>query len=272
MVLYESCPEQLNGFDCEILAVTVYLHLSEQKSVNRSSFLQENNEDKLWMEDVVGVLAEGQAHPNEFGINQVFTLSKAEDSTLTAAASSDTNLYKVMKDANVDSFAEMDPINPIVPSMGNFASISAINCPFEIRFARRRSDGMYVVSRMKTYHADVCHAPLAAIGRKWKTLCSSKNFNNAIVKVLKTKHDNVRACDITKTMANKKTICKAFLTSQHGVPSIATPWQPSDWAARAFSWLDRTLRSLQSQIQGRCLGAHVCKPMSFRAFTSFQDL
>jgi len=240
MVLYESCPEQLNGFDCEILAVTVYLHLSEQKSVNQSSFLPENNEDKLWMEDVVGVLAEGQAHPNEFGINQVFTLSKAEDSTLTAA-SSDTNLYsKVMKDANVDSFAEMDQINPLVPSMGNFASISAINCPFEIRFARRRSDGMYVVSRMKTYHADVCHAPLAAIGRKWKTLCSSENLNNAIVKVLKTKHDNVRACDIIKTMANIRTICKAFLTSQHSVLSNLKPWQRRCWAARAFSLLGHT--------------------------------
>jgi len=163
------------------------------------------------------VLVEGQAHPNEFGINQVFTLSKAEDSTLTAAASSDTNLYKVMKDANVDSFAEMDQINPIIPSMGNFASISAINCPFEIRFARRRSDGMYVVSRMKTYHADVCHAPLAAIGRKWKTLCSSKNLNNAIVKVLKTKHDNVRACDIIKTMAKK--------TDFQSIPYITACWR-----------------------------------------------
>jgi Ulp1 family protease len=41
-VLYESCPELLNGFDCGIFAVTVCLHLSEQKSVDRSSFSQGN--------------------------------------------------------------------------------------------------------------------------------------------------------------------------------------------------------------------------------------
>ncbi len=41
-MLYESCPEQLNGFDCGIFAVTVCLHLSERKSVDRSSFWQGN--------------------------------------------------------------------------------------------------------------------------------------------------------------------------------------------------------------------------------------
>ena len=59
--------------------------LSERKSVNRSSFLQENDED------IVDVLVEGQAHPNKLGIDQVSTLSKAADSTLTAAWV-DTNL------------------------------------------------------------------------------------------------------------------------------------------------------------------------------------
>ena len=61
------------------------------------------------MEVVVDVLVEGQAHhPNELGIDQVSTSSKkAEDSNLTAA-SSDTNFYKVMKDANVVSLAEME--------------------------------------------------------------------------------------------------------------------------------------------------------------------
>jgi hypothetical protein len=138
------------------------------------------------MEDVTDVLVEGQAHPNMLGINQVSTLSKAEDSTLTAA-SSDTNFYKVMKDANVDSFAEMDQINPIVEMYeqrtGNHLRIKRsingkfrvcqcrehINCPYEIRFVRRRSDGIHVVSRMKTYHAEVRRAPLAANGRQWKT-------------------------------------------------------------------------------------------------------
>ncbi len=41
------------------------------------------------------------------------TSSKAEDSTL-AAVSSVTHFYKVMADANVDSFAEMDRIDTLV--------------------------------------------------------------------------------------------------------------------------------------------------------------
>ncbi len=136
----------------------------------------------MWMEDVIDVLVEGQAHPNKFGIS---TSSKAKDSTITAA-SSDTNFYKVMKDANVDSFAEMDQINPIVEMYeqrtGNHLQIKHsingkfrvyqcrehINCPFEIRFARRRSDGTYVVSRIKTYHAEVRRAPLAAA--RWEAM------------------------------------------------------------------------------------------------------
>jgi len=61
------------------------------------------------MEVVVDVLVEGQAHhPNELGIDQVSTSSKAEDGTLTAASSDTSNFYKVMKDANVVSLAEME--------------------------------------------------------------------------------------------------------------------------------------------------------------------
>ena len=39
-VFYESCPEQLNGFDCGIFAVAVCLHLAERKPVDRTSFSQ----------------------------------------------------------------------------------------------------------------------------------------------------------------------------------------------------------------------------------------
>ena len=39
-VMYESCPQQLNGFDCGIFAVTVCLYLSEQQLVDTTSFEQ----------------------------------------------------------------------------------------------------------------------------------------------------------------------------------------------------------------------------------------
>ena len=127
-----------------------------------------------------------------------------------------------MADANVESFAEMDHINPRMEiyekETGNnlrfkrsingkfrvYQCREHINCPFEIRFSRRRSDVMYAISRMKTRHAEVRRAPLAADGRKWKTRYSSKMFNNAITKVHKTKHVAPTARDLVKTMATKK--------------------------------------------------------------------
>jgi hypothetical protein len=77
-----------------------------------------------------------------------------------------------MAEAKIDSFAEMDHINSLVEiyeqKTGNHLRIKRsingkfrvyqcreyINCPFEIHFLRRRSDGMYTVSRMKTRHAE----------------------------------------------------------------------------------------------------------------------
>ena len=45
-VFYESCPEQLYGFDCGLFAVAVCLHLAEQKAVERNSFAQYNGVTK----------------------------------------------------------------------------------------------------------------------------------------------------------------------------------------------------------------------------------
>jgi hypothetical protein len=45
--------------------------------------------------------------------NKVTTSSRTEDSTLTVA-SSDTVMYRVMADAKVESFADLEDINPIV--------------------------------------------------------------------------------------------------------------------------------------------------------------
>jgi Ulp1 family protease len=38
MVLYESCPEQLNGFDCGIFAVTVCLHFRNESLLTEAPF------------------------------------------------------------------------------------------------------------------------------------------------------------------------------------------------------------------------------------------
>ena len=178
------------------------------------------------MADAVDQVIEAQQLPNEVSnelvINTMSTSSKTEDSSALTGASSDTTFYKVMAEAKIDSFAEMDHINPLVEiyeqKTGNHLRIKRsingkfrvyqcrehINCPFEIRFSRRRSDGMYTVSKMKTRHAEVRRPPLAADGRKWKTRYSSKMLNDAITKVLKNKHVAPTARDVVKTLANNK--------------------------------------------------------------------
>jgi hypothetical protein len=181
---------------------------SEEMMTTNDSDSEVSKESKEMADAVDQVIEAQQELPNEVSnellvINTMSTSSKTEDSSALTGASSDTTFYKVMAEAKIDSFAEMDHINPLVEiyeqRTGNHLRIKRsingkfrvyqcrehINCPFEIRFSRRRSDGMYTVSRMKTRHAEVRRPPLAADGRKWKTRYSSKMLTDAITKVLK---------------------------------------------------------------------------------------
>ena len=148
-----------------------------------------------------------------------------------------------------------------------------INCPFEIRFSKRRSDGMlYTVSRMnKTRLAEVRCPSHAADGRKWKTRSSSKMLNDAKTKVVKNKHVAPTARDVVKTLANKKNASQVVSNNTAWRAVNRDTMETNGWGTRAFSWSDPTPRSLQGQIRGRCLGSHICHPLSFRAFTSFLD-
>jgi hypothetical protein len=101
----------------------------------------------------------------------------------------------VMDDAKVESFAdELEDINPIVQMYeqrsGNSLRIKRsingkyrvsqcmehLNCPFEIRFSRRRSDGLFVITQMRVHHAGVRRAAVAADGRQWKNRWPAVNL------------------------------------------------------------------------------------------------
>jgi hypothetical protein len=192
------------------------------------------------MAETVDQVIKAQQLPNEVSnelvINTMSASSKTEDSSALTGALSDTTFYKVMAEAKIDSFAEMDHIDPLLEiyeqKTGNHLRIKRsingkfrvyqcrehINCPFEIRFSRRRSDGMYTVSRMTTRHAEVRRPSLAADGRKWKTRYSSNMLKDAITQVLKNKHVAPTARDVVKHWQTKRTIPKLFRTTQHGVP------------------------------------------------------
>ena len=56
ILVLQSCPEQLNGFDCGIIAVAVCLHLSERKPVDQTSSAQSDaTEDRRLLSDCLGV-------------------------------------------------------------------------------------------------------------------------------------------------------------------------------------------------------------------------
>ena len=85
-----------------------------------------------------------------------------------SSLSGDTVIYDVMREANLTCFPSLEAVKPIVEAYearsGNYLRIKRsitdkfrvyqcrehVQCPFEIRFSRRRSDGLFVISRMKT--------------------------------------------------------------------------------------------------------------------------
>jgi hypothetical protein len=93
----------------------------------------------------------------------------------------------------------MEAVNPIVEAYqtwtGNYLRIKMVcvherrehmECPFENCISRRRSDGLFVVSKMKNKHIDVCRPAKAKDGRIRKKRCPAK-LNDIVVNVLKTK-------------------------------------------------------------------------------------
>ena len=85
-----------------------------------------------------------------------------------------------------------------------------MQCPFEIRFSRRRSDGLFVISRMKTKHTDIRRPAKAKGGRKWKKRRHAKR-NDLVVQILKTKDGLPTPSDLIKTAANESGVIVPYM-------------------------------------------------------------
>jgi hypothetical protein len=88
-----------------------------------------------------------------------------------------------------------------------------LECPFQIRISRRKSDGAFVVSKMKSKHSDVvCREAMAKDGRKWKKRRHAK-LNDIVVQDLKTKDGYPTPADAIKTAANHSGVILPYMAA-----------------------------------------------------------
>ena len=155
---------------------------------------------------------------------------KAENDDSVSAMTGDTSFYDVMREAELQCFPTLEAVNPIVEAYeartGNYLRIKRsindkfrvyecrehLECPFQIRISRRRSDGAFVVSKMKTKHSDVRREAMAKDGRKWKKRRHAK-LNDIVVQVLKTKDGYPTPADVIKTAANHSGIILPYMAA-----------------------------------------------------------
>ena len=155
-----------------------------------------------------------------------------------SALSNDTMFYDVMHEANLECFPTLEAVNPIVEAYesrtGNALWIirsindqfrvyecrEHVGCPFQIRISRRKFDGNFVVSKMKTQHSDVLRDPKAKDGRQWKKRRYTK-LNNLLIQVLKTKSGHPTPADVIKTAANESGLILTYMTAYRAIASDA---------------------------------------------------
>jgi hypothetical protein len=77
-----------------------------------------------------------------------------------------------------------------------------VDCRFQVHFSRRRSDGLFVVSRLKPKHSSVQRPSRAADGRQLKKRRQGR-LDDVVVRVLRTKEGAPTPGDIVKTAGTK---------------------------------------------------------------------
>jgi len=133
----------------------------------------------------------------------------------------DTTLYRILHSAKIDCFKDLDDAFPFIEKYetmtGNrlriqqsvlgkyrvFRCCYHIDCPFLVRFSKRRSDGKFVLSRMNANHSTVPRPNKALDGRQLKKRRQGK-LGEIVTRVLQTKDGLPVPKDIVKTASNKE--------------------------------------------------------------------
>ena len=213
--------ESLSGGATDLTTQTtnIMLHTNDETKV----VVAKNDDDNEFFDTL-------DTADNDSNIEDTAAASKAANDDSVSALSGDTTFYDIMREAKLQCFPTMEAVTPIVEAYqtrsGNYLRIKRsindrfrvyecrehLGCRFEIRISRRRSDGLFVVSRMKNKLTDVRRPAKAKDGRKWKERRPA-NLNDIVVKVLKTKDGDPTPSDVIKTAANECGIILPYMTA-----------------------------------------------------------
>jgi hypothetical protein len=136
------------------------------------------------------------------------------------SGTTDTALYRIMEEKQSECFNNLDEVTAIINAYkartGNRLRIQKslkdkfrvyhccvyVDCRFQVRFSRRRSDGLFVISRLKPKHSSVQCPSHAADGRQLKKRRQGR-LDDVVVRVLRTKEGAPMPGDIVKTAGTK---------------------------------------------------------------------
>ena len=136
------------------------------------------------------------------------------------SGTTDTALYRIMEEKQSECFKNLDEVTAIIDAYeartGNRLRIQKslkdkfrvyhccvhVDCRFQVRFSRRRSDGLFVVSRLKPKHGSVQRPSRAADGRQLKKRRQGR-LDDVVVRVLRTKEGAPTPGDVVKTAGTK---------------------------------------------------------------------
>ena len=140
----------------------------------------------------------------------------------SGACTPDTVLTSLLKDMGVEFFSCLEDIDPVIDAYEAktgfrlcirrsvhgryrwYRCRAHINCPFEIRIGKRRSDGMFFVRlTVNYYHGVEREAAVASGGRQWKVRRAGK-LDGIIREVLNAKKEAPTPADIIHTAKGVK--------------------------------------------------------------------
>ena len=161
--------------------------------------------------------------PRREGTTTTSTISTTASMNLDTdndTRTTDTALYRIMEEKQLEFFKDLNDVDVIIESYesqtGNRLRIQKslkdkfrvyhccvhVDCPFQVRFSKRRSDGLYAVKTLKSKHSTVLHPSRAADGRHLKKRRKGR-LDDVVVRVMETKYGIPTPGDVVKTAGTK---------------------------------------------------------------------
>jgi hypothetical protein len=161
--------------------------------------------------------------PRREGTTTTSTISTTASMNLDTdndTRTTDTALYRIMEEKQLEFFKDLNDVDVIIESYesqtGNRLRIQKslkdkfrvyhccvhVDCPFQVRFSKRRSDGLYAVKTLKSKHSTVLRPSRAADGRHLKKRRKGR-LDDVVVRVMETKDGIPTPGDVVKTAGTK---------------------------------------------------------------------